>query len=452
RYLAIDETDRMLEQGHFQELHDLLELANSEEKAREKRQTFVFSATLSIVHTAPKRVNMKKKAVKMTSKIKIDNLMKIIGVKPKPKIVDVTRKFGTAEALTEARINCSKDEKDYYLYYFLKQYPGRTLVFCNSIDCVRRLQNLFTILRCQPQSLHASMHQKQRLKSLERFTSNPRSLLLATDVAARGLDIPLIQHVIHYQVPRTAETYIHRSGRTARATQEGLSILMVDSSEMSKYRQLCTTLNRATDLPPFPNDLSIMSQVKKRVNLGREVEKMEHTNRKSNAEDNWFRKAAADAELHFEEEELDEFEDRDRTSQAARNKQELKVKRAMLSQLLARPLISANFSGKYPTKTGSLLEPLTSVETEDIDTNEDNKAINVMKKEKVEFQNMLKKVKVVKAPVKKVNKKKNKGFEKRRLKKEKEKKEQLKAMERGENIDSGRRKGKKDSGMETFVC
>lgn len=61
------------------------------------------------------------------------------------------------------------------------------------------------LLKCQPLPLHASMAQRQRLKNLERFSNNPNSLLLATDVAARGLDIPDVQHVIHYQVPRTSE-------------------------------------------------------------------------------------------------------------------------------------------------------------------------------------------------------------------------------------------------------
>ncbi|XP_042864614.1 ATP-dependent RNA helicase DDX24-like [Penaeus japonicus] len=147
RYLAIDETDRMVERGHFQELTKLLEVINSEEEAKEKRQTFVFSATLTMVHALPKRMNFKKKTVQMTSETKVENLVRMIGIKKNRKVVDVTRTFGTAESLTEAKIFCDKEEKDYYLYYLLKQYPGRTLVFCNSIDCVRRLSdNLFNLL------------------------------------------------------------------------------------------------------------------------------------------------------------------------------------------------------------------------------------------------------------------------------------------------------------------
>ncbi|XP_068227040.1 ATP-dependent RNA helicase DDX24 isoform X2 [Palaemon carinicauda] len=424
KYLAIDETDRMVEQGHFEELKKLLEIINGNEAARLRRQNFVFSATLTLVHKGKRRVKTKGK-VTMTSEIKVKQLAKMIGLKDKPKIVDVTRKFGTAESLTESRINCDKEEKDYYLYYILKQYPGRTLVFCNSIDCVRRLQNLFTFLQCQPMSLHASMHQKQRLKSLERFSSSSVALLLATDVAARGLDIPNIQHVIHYQTPRTAETYIHRSGRTARAEQEGLSVLFIDSSEIKKYRQLCLSLNRATDLPPFPVEVNIMEQVKKRVDFARQLELMDHSNRKERAEDNWFKKAARDADILLDSDDDDEDEKTNQAMMAARAKRENKVMKAKLRQMLSRPMVGSGFSGKYPTQTGSLLLPLLREQREDGDEQDGKDALSVMKKEAVEFTKLVKKVKPRPPKKKKVNTRKFKGYEKRRNKliKEKERRE-----------------------------
>ncbi len=166
----------------------------------------MFSATLSLVHDLPKHLKSKKNKKQLTPEEKLKQVTEMIGVKPRPKIVDLTRKVGTAETLTESRIHCgSNTEKDLYLYYFLQQHPGRTIVFCNSIDCVRRLVNLFKLLWCEPLGLHAQMQQKQRLKNLDRFSSNPRGLLIATDVAARGLDIPNVEHVVHYQVPRTSE-------------------------------------------------------------------------------------------------------------------------------------------------------------------------------------------------------------------------------------------------------
>ena len=93
-YLAIDETDRMVEKGHFEELQNLLEMINEDENKKKRRQTFVFSATLSLIHELPKHLKDKKGAKQMTSEEKLKNLMEMIGVKPRPKIVDLSRKVG----------------------------------------------------------------------------------------------------------------------------------------------------------------------------------------------------------------------------------------------------------------------------------------------------------------------------------------------------------------------
>lgn len=148
--------------------------------------------------------------------------------------------------MVECRINCALEEKDFYVYYFLQKHPGRTLIFCNSIGCVKRLANLLTILGCASLPLHATMQQRQRLKNLERFRDNPLGILVATDVAARGLDIPSVEHVLHYQTPRTSESYVHRSGRTARASKEGITILLIEPNEVNCYVKMCSTLGRST--------------------------------------------------------------------------------------------------------------------------------------------------------------------------------------------------------------
>lgn len=157
----------------------------------------------------------------------------------------------TAHNLTECRLICSIDQKDYYLYYFLRRHPGRTIVFCNSIDCVKRLTTLFGLLECAPLPLHATMIQKQRLKNLERFRDNPNGILIATDVAARGLDIPNVEHVIHYQVPRTSENYVHRSGRTARANKNGITVMFMEPGEVKNYVKIYKTLDRCEYMHAF---------------------------------------------------------------------------------------------------------------------------------------------------------------------------------------------------------
>nr|XP_032524191.1 ATP-dependent RNA helicase DDX24-like [Danaus plexippus plexippus] len=318
KFLAIDETDRMIERGHFEELQPLLERLNSEETHKNSRQNFVFSATLTMVHDLPSHMKGKKvtkrgkvlnrKIDKMTPQQKIKRLVDMIGMSD-PKVVDITtQNLGAADTLTECRITCSLDQKDVFLYYILKRHPGRTIVFCNSISSVKRLAQILALVKCNPLPLHASMPQRQRLKNLERFRDDVHGVLVSTDVAARGLDIPDVDHVIHYQVPRTAENYIHRSGRTARASKEGLTILMMEPAEAYTYSKLCRTLNKSNISPEFKSDPSIDKA--------------------------------------------------------------LKTKRKQLESILARPLFPKGFSYKYPTLNDPNALQVTS----------DEKALEVMKK------------------------------------------------------------------------
>ena len=83
--------------------------------------------------------------------------------------------------------------QDMYLYYFLKQYPGRTLVFTNSKDCIRRLVSVFTLLQCNPLPLHADMHQRQRLKNLEKFSGISSSFSSSCDCHNHHHQSPIIR-------------------------------------------------------------------------------------------------------------------------------------------------------------------------------------------------------------------------------------------------------------------
>jgi len=129
------------------------------------------------------------------------------------------------------------------MYYFITRYPGRTLVFVNSIDAIRRLIPIMRLLNIEVFGLHAQM-QRQRLKNLDRFKQNPNAVMVASDVAARGLDIPLVEHVIHYQLPRSGDIYIHRSGHTARARNEGISLMLCSPEESSFYQKICQDLKK----------------------------------------------------------------------------------------------------------------------------------------------------------------------------------------------------------------
>ncbi|XP_022102555.1 ATP-dependent RNA helicase DDX24-like isoform X2 [Acanthaster planci] len=362
RCLVLDEADRMIEKGHYEQLIEILHHMNNS-PASLQRQTFVFSATLTLVHLGPDRKNLANKTnknnpkqEKKDRKEKLNALMKKVGIRDDPKVVDLTQKQGTVASLMEAKIICDVTDKDVYLYYFLLQFPGRTLVFCNSIDCIRRLCSILTLLACNPLPLHSSMHQKQRLKNLDRFASNSTALLLATDVAARGLDIPDVQHVIHYQVPRTSEIYIHRSGRTARQAKEGISIMLVAPSEAHFYKRVCKTLKR-DDIPSFPVDHMYYSAVKERVDLARLIDLTNHRMEKKKHTNNWFIKAAKDLDVDLDEDLI--LHDLGDAREQGQHERKLQHMKGELKSLLKRTIFPRGSSWLYPTAAGKLVSPLT---------------------------------------------------------------------------------------------
>ena len=153
------------------------------------------------------------------------------------------------------------------------------------------------------------MQQRARLKYLDRFKKGgggggKTSILVATDVAARGIDIKGVDLVVHYQVPMSADTYVHRSGRTGRANAEGASVMLVTPTERQRYRTLLRNLNRTAPLPSFPTVESAVAEAKRRMAVARKLEKLVHTKNKDRADAEW-RKSNAEAlgiELDSDEE------------------------------------------------------------------------------------------------------------------------------------------------------
>lgn len=348
--LVLDEADRLVEKGHYEELTKLLELLNKSPRRAKSRQTFVMSATLTMDISAPKRLLNKKKKLQ-PEEDKIKSLIEKTALSGKPTVIDLTPAVKVAQTLTELRVNCKADEKDFYLYYFLCQHPGRTLVFANSKDCLRRLVAVFTLLQCSPLPLHADMHQRQRLKNLDRFSENKRGLLIASDVAARGLDIPNVDHVIHYQVPRTMENYIHRSGRTARASNLGLSVMFVGPEDARNYQKIIHGVRKDIDLPLLPLEMDLMPAVKLRVSLARDVDVKEYRLKKKKVKNNFFIKAAEEMDMIIDDNRL--LEDLGDQADQAQEKQQLAQMKARLEQALRGSLAPLRMT-KYPTKSGKL--------------------------------------------------------------------------------------------------
>uniref|UniRef100_A0A1B0B7D4 ATP-dependent RNA helicase n=1 Tax=Glossina palpalis gambiensis TaxID=67801 RepID=A0A1B0B7D4_9MUSC len=384
-FLVIDETDRMVEKGHFEELRNILNIINKDDQKKQSRQNFVFSATLTLVHDLPEHMQRRNfgkrpRFITQTPEMKLQSLIDELGIS-QPKIVDITRKQQLAQNITECRLMCPIECKDYYLYYFVQRHPGRTIVFCNSIDCVKRLTTLFGILDTQPLPLHANMAQKQRLKNMEKFCKQPCGLLIATDVAARGLDIPNVEHVIHYQVPRTSENYVHRSGRTARANKNGITIIIMEPGEVKNYTKLCKTLKKTENLPLFPISEHYLKAVKDRVDLAREVDKEELKLKRVQTEMGWMKKHAEEMDIVIDGYNDEYGSDQDEDAfiiERRRNRMNLLNARSQLKTLLTKMIFPKNFSFKYPTASGQLQVPEISRLTLDAEENPEHSAIKVM--------------------------------------------------------------------------
>jgi ATP-dependent RNA helicase DDX24/MAK5 len=212
-----------------------------------------------------------------------------------------------------------EDERDALLYHILSQQPGLVIVFVNAISALRRLVALLKILKLPVEGLHGSMQQRARLKYLDRFrqgaagagasstfgNKKTTSVLVATDVAARGLDVKGIDLVVHYQVPLSADTYVHRSGRTGRAMAEGASVCLVTPGERQRYRTLLRALKKDGPLPAFPTVEVAVAEAKRRLVLARRLDKLVHTKQRDGAEAEWRRTnaAALGIELDSDEEE-----------------------------------------------------------------------------------------------------------------------------------------------------
>lgn len=161
------------------------------------------------------------------------------------------------------------------------------------------------------------MPQKARLRSIERFSSPSRtgSILVATDVAARGLDIPAVELVAHYHLPRTADMYVHRSGRTARAEQSGLSILLCAPEEVVGVRRLVAKVharNAATDgdvgkkyfIRTVDLDRRVVARLKPRVTLAKKIADASLAKERKAHDDDWLRTAADELGVDYDSEDF----------------------------------------------------------------------------------------------------------------------------------------------------
>lgn len=345
--------------------------------SRHVRQTFLYSATLTIPEAG--RFQKSKKKTTQNALTVLERVMKRVGLRGKPAVVDLSiaepdsgiagvKPLKSKEAerkLKYQQINVSLSmpaglelcqyevtdfTRDSFLYYFLTQYPGRTIIFLNAIHQVRKLTSLLTLLSLPVFALHAEMQQRQRLKKLDGFRSHANGILVATDVAARGLDIPSVDHVVHYHIARSTEVFVHRSGRTARANKDGLSISLVSPADVKNHLQICKMLQRPTGLSDFPFDHRYLKAIDERVRLAKSINEQDNAAGKLKAEATWFKQMAAAADLEMDEDLMFELGAKKRIQENMKRmtvNQSVQSLRSQLNRLLATPLRPVGSARKF---------------------------------------------------------------------------------------------------------
>ncbi|KAJ0238452.1 DEAD-box ATP-dependent RNA helicase 13 [Hirschfeldia incana] len=362
-FFVLDEADRMVEGGHFRELQSIIDMLPVADKPNEgktqtsdavsdapkkKRQTFVFSATIALSSDFRKKLKRGSKSKQSSSGEvnSIEVLSQRAGMRDSVAIVDLTTAAILAPKIEESFIRCEEEDKDAYLYYLLSVHgQGRTIVFCTSVAALRHICALLKILGVDVCKLNADMKQQARLKAMDRFRSSENGVLVATDVVARGIDIKNVRTIIHYQLPHSAEVYVHRSGRTARAFADGCSIALIAPNDSSKFYTLCKSFSKES-VKIFPLDSTLMPDVRKRLSLARQIDQIERKGSRERVDRTWLEKHAELMELELDEDESEE-EKVDNVRQRKATSAQLKKLKEELSSLLSRPMQPKKFSDRY---------------------------------------------------------------------------------------------------------
>jgi len=209
--LVLDEADRMMDMGFWPDVRRIVQTLPDSAA----RQTLLFSAT------------MPEEVMKLADEVVCD-----------AKYVQIGSAGGPAKSITHTVESVAASEKTEWLAKFLRRTDGPVLVFVRTKSGAERLARKLAAFGLKAAALHADRTQQQRTQAVEGFRSGSYRVLVATDVAARGLDIDGITHVVNYEVPSNRETYVHRVGRTGRADATGTALTLVAPEETRALQAL----------------------------------------------------------------------------------------------------------------------------------------------------------------------------------------------------------------------
>ena len=225
-FFILDEADRMLDMGFSDDIMQIVKYLPKE------RQTIMFSATM------PAKIQQLAKTI-LNDPVEV----KLAVSKPADKIIQTAyicyerQKLGIIRSLFEG------------------QTPERVIIFASSKMKVKEVTQAFKRMKLNVGEMHSDLEQSQRDQIMREFKSGRISILIATDIVSRGIDIDDIRLVINYDVPHDCEDYVHRIGRTARANHDGCSITFVSEKEQTQFKTIENFLGRDIYKIPVPEEL-----------------------------------------------------------------------------------------------------------------------------------------------------------------------------------------------------
>jgi len=217
KILTLDEADRMLDMGFINDIKKILT------KVPKKRQTLFFSATMP-------------DAIRKLSQIILTNPVKI----------SISPVNPSGENITQELYYVEKGNKKSLLIHVLeKNSISSALIFTRTKHGADKITKQIKMSGIRAEAIHGNKSQNYRQRALKNFKEKKTTVLVATDIASRGIDIDELSHVINYEIPNEPETYVHRIGRTGRAGARGIAISFCDQAEQSYVRDINKLINKS---------------------------------------------------------------------------------------------------------------------------------------------------------------------------------------------------------------
>lgn len=232
-YVVLDEADEMMDMGFLDDIKEIFKYLKN------RKQTLMFSATMP----APIK--------KLAEKILIE-----------PEFITITKSEVTNIKIEQSFYVVDEHERDDALIrLFDYKNPTKAIVFCKMKRDVDRLSTYLVSQGFSAKGLHGDMEQRQREEVIKAFKGDTLEVLIATDVAARGLDVKGVSHVFNYQLPFDSESYVHRIGRTGRGGQEGVAVSIVTPAEFRSLHKIQKDVGTKIESKIIPNKDAVKDKV-----------------------------------------------------------------------------------------------------------------------------------------------------------------------------------------------